>query len=47
LWTRQWAFGFHERRAMLWLAKRLSQEGLCSMELINMKIQYMPCKWKA
>jgi hypothetical protein len=34
LGTRQWTFGFHKRRKVSWLSKRLlaSQLGLCSME---------------
>jgi hypothetical protein len=37
LWIRWWTLGFHKMRGISWVAEDLlaSQEGLCSIELVN------------
>jgi len=43
LLARQWAFGFHKRRRISWLAERVSasQEGLFSVELLNSRLKML------
>jgi hypothetical protein len=47
LWTRWWTFRFHERLGISLLAEQLlaSQEGLCSMELVNYFITLFSVDW--